>query len=68
MKFEQRTAIEITEVERNTLKEIIDIVEQIFNIDTSDYPDVLTEVMTGIYVRDDIIHTSKGDIELNIKH
>lgn len=64
MKFEKKLAIKISEEERSIIKEILDIVEEAFNIEVDDDPDVLAQVMSGICYRYDTIPTSLGDIEI----
>ena len=64
MKLEKRITLGITKEERNTLREITNIVEDVFHIDIENRPEILAEVISGIYGGYNTIHTSLGDIEV----
>jgi hypothetical protein len=65
MKLNKKVTIGITKEERNTIREITNIVEDVFNIeDIEDRPEVLVEVILGIYGKYGTIRTSLGDIEV----
>jgi len=65
MKLNKKVTIGVTKEERNTIREITNIVEDVFNIeDIEDRPEVLVEVILGIYGKYGTIRTSLGDIEV----
>lgn len=64
MKLEKKIVIGITEEERRILHEIVDVIEQAFNIDVNECSEVLADVITGIIDERDRIYTSEGDIEI----
>lgn len=67
MKLEKKITIEITKEERDALREITNIVEDIFNKEIEDCPDMFALVVSGIYGGYSTIRTSAGDINFEYK-
>ena len=64
MRLEKRIAIGITKEERNALREITNIVEDIFNKEIEEYPEIFAQIVSGIYGGYKVIHTEMGSIEI----
>ena len=63
MKLEKKIKIEITKEERQALRGITHIVENISNTnDIEDASDILATIISGIVVGYNVISTSVGDI------
>ena len=57
MTYETIRKITITEEERKTVRDIINFIEDSFSLGTESNPELVTEIMNGIYCGNDLIYT-----------
>ena len=67
MRTEVTRKIIMTDDERQAIRDLVNIIEHVFSIEIEDKPDFVTEIITGIFCKNDLIHTQCGDIMVEYK-
>ena len=67
MKTEITRKLIMTEDERQAIRDLVNIIEDDFSIEIEDKPDLVTDIIVGIFCKNDLIHTSYGNIIVEYK-
>ena len=68
MTYETIRKITITKEERETVTDIINFIENSFSLDIESHPEIVIDILNGIYCENDLIYTSGyGEILVEYK-